>query len=43
MTKAYQRRKKGQLDEAVALTKEAQHLPTVDPHDPAYRRLHYVR
>jgi group II intron reverse transcriptase/maturase len=43
MTKAYKRRKKGKLDEAVALTKEAQHLPTVDPHDPAYRRLHDVR
>jgi hypothetical protein len=43
MTKAYKRRKQGKLEEAAALTKEAQRLPTVDPHDPAYRRLHYVR
>lgn len=43
MTQAYKRRKQGRLDEARALTKEAQHLPTVAPSDPAYRRLHYVR
>jgi group II intron reverse transcriptase/maturase len=43
MTKAYKRRKKGKPDEARALTKEAQQLPTADPYDPAYRRLHYVR
>jgi hypothetical protein len=43
MTKAYKRRKKGKLDEARALTKAAQQLPTVDPHDPASRRWHDVR
>jgi group II intron reverse transcriptase/maturase len=43
MTKAYKRRKKGKLQEAAAFTKEAQRLPTVDPYDPAYRRLHYIR
>jgi group II intron reverse transcriptase/maturase len=43
MTQAYKRRKQGRRDEASALTKEAQRLPTVDPHDPAYQRLHYVR
>jgi retron-type reverse transcriptase len=43
MTKAYKRRKKGKPDEARALTNEAQRLPTADPYDPAYRRLHYVR
>jgi group II intron reverse transcriptase/maturase len=43
MTQAYKRRKQGRLDEACALTKEAQQLPTVDPYDPAYRRLHYAR
>ena len=43
MTQAYKRRKHGRLDEADALTKEAQQLPTVDPYDPAYRRLHYLR
>src|SRR5881296_3716860 len=43
MTQAYKRRKQGRLDEADALTKEAQQLPTVDPYDPAYRRLHYLR
>jgi group II intron reverse transcriptase/maturase len=43
MTQAYKRRKQGRLDEAQALTKEAQQLPTVAPYDPAYRRLHYIR
>jgi group II intron reverse transcriptase/maturase len=43
MTQAYKRRKQGRLDEAEALTKEAQQLPTVDPYDSAYRRLHYLR
>ena len=43
MTKAYKRRKRGNLDEANALTKTAQQLPTSDPNDPTYRRLHYVR
>jgi hypothetical protein len=43
MTQAYKRRKQGRLAEAEALTKEAPQLPTVDPYDPAYRRLHYIR
>jgi group II intron reverse transcriptase/maturase len=43
MTQAYKRRKQGRLDEAEALTKEAQQLPTIDPYDLAYRRLHYIR
>jgi group II intron reverse transcriptase/maturase len=43
MTQAYKRRKQGRLDEAYALTKEAQQLPTMAPYDPAYRRLHYAR
>ena len=43
MTKADKRRKQGKRQEAAACTKEAQRLPTVDPYDPAYRRLHYIR
>ncbi len=43
MTQAYQWRQQGRLDEARARPQEAQQLPTVDPHDPAYRRLHSVR
>jgi group II intron reverse transcriptase/maturase len=43
MTKAYKQRKKGKRKEAAVLTKQAQHLPTVDPNDPNYRRLYYVR
>ena len=43
MTPADKRRKQGRLDEADALTNEAHQLPTVDPHDPAYRRLPYIR
>jgi group II intron reverse transcriptase/maturase len=43
MTKAYKRRKKGKREEAAMLTKQAQHLPTVDPNDPNYRRLYYIR
>jgi hypothetical protein len=43
MTKAYKRRKKGKRKEAITLTKQAQQLPTVDPNDPNYRRLYYIR
>jgi group II intron reverse transcriptase/maturase len=40
---AYELRKAGRYQEAAAVLKEAQHLPSIDPHDPGYRRLHYVR
>ncbi len=43
MSQAHKRRKKGKRDEAAGLTKRAQHLPTIDPNDPTYRRLHYIR
>jgi hypothetical protein len=43
MSQAHKKRKKGKPDEAAALTKQAQHLPTIDPNDPNYRRLHYIR
>jgi len=36
-------RRQGRHDEARALLKRAQRLPSHDTHDPAYRRLHYVR
>lgn len=43
MKKASKKRKKGALEEARKLTKQAQKLPTVDPNDPNYRRLYYIR
>jgi group II intron reverse transcriptase/maturase len=43
MKKAYLKRKKGERQEARKLTKQAQQLPTVDPYDPDYRRLFYIR
>lgn len=43
MKKASKRRKKGERKEARELTKQAQQLPTVDPNDPNYRRLYYIR
>ena len=43
MKKASKKRKKGELEEASKLTKQAQQLPTVDPNDPNYRRLYYIR
>ena len=36
-------RRKGQREEATALRKQIQKLPTRDPADPDYRRLRYVR
>ena len=43
MKKASKKRKKGELEEARKLTKQAQQLPTVDPNDPNYRRLYSIR
>src|SRR5215813_2412033 len=36
-------RKKGHLERAQALRREAQQHPSLDPNEPAYRRLTYVR
>ena len=36
-------RKKGNRERAPALRREAQHHPSLDPNDPEYRRLKYVR
>ena len=36
-------RRKGNTDKAMQLYKQAQQLPSVDPFDPDYRRLKYVR
>lgn len=36
-------RKRGRVEEAEALRKQAQQLPSIDPTDPSYRRLRYVR
>jgi group II intron reverse transcriptase/maturase len=33
----------GQVEQALALRKQAQLLPSIDPNDPTYRRLRYVR
>ena len=35
--------KTGRQEEAQALRKQAQQLPSIDPHDPDYRRLRYCR
>jgi retron-type reverse transcriptase len=35
--------KTGRQEEAQALRKQAQRLPSIDPHDPDYRRLRYCR
>jgi len=40
---AYKRRKEGRHEEAAALKKEYQRIPSVDPNDPDYRRLRYLR
>nr|WP_236038220.1 reverse transcriptase/maturase family protein [Ktedonobacter robiniae] len=40
---AVRRKKQGRLDEAKELRKLAQRLPSLDPSDPDFRRLHYVR
>lgn len=35
--------REGQHDKALALLRQMQQLPSLDPTDPGYRRLHYVR
>jgi hypothetical protein len=40
---SHYQRKKGNLELAEQLRRQAQHMPSVDPNDPAYRRLKYVR
>jgi len=41
--KAYQRKKKGQTEQARSLRKQAQRMPSLDVNDPDFRRLKYVR
>jgi len=41
--RAWKRKRKGDHDEAKALRKQAQHLPSKETHDPDFRRLRYVR
>jgi group II intron reverse transcriptase/maturase len=41
--KAQRRRKRGAHAEAAALIKQSRQLPSLDPHDPDYRRLRYLR
>ena len=43
LNRAYELRKKGQMEAAQRLKKQAQKLPSQNPHDPDYRRLRYVR
>jgi group II intron reverse transcriptase/maturase len=43
IAKSRRLRKKGQAAEADALRKQAQKMPSIDPTDPDYRRLRYVR
>jgi hypothetical protein len=43
MLQARRLRKRGRLEEARVLSKEARRLPSQDPNDPDYRRLHYLR
>lgn len=40
---SYYQRKKGNVELAEQLRRQAQHMPSVDPNDPDYRRLKYVR
>ncbi|SRR5579884_21116 len=42
-TRIGEARKKGEPQRAQALLRQAQRLPSKDPHDPGYRRLKYVR
>lgn len=42
-SKAVRWKKKGKRKEAQKLWTQIQHMPSVDPHDPNYRRLRYVR
>jgi group II intron reverse transcriptase/maturase len=41
--RAWKRERKGESEEAKALRKQAQHLPSKETHDPDFRRLRYVR
>src|SRR6266550_3465939 len=41
--KASYLRRKGRIEEAKELRNQFQRLPSFDPHDEGYRRLHYVR
>ena len=41
--RAHQLRKNGQMEAAQKLKQQAQKLPSVDTHDPNYRRLRYCR
>lgn len=43
IVKASEERKKGNVAQAEQLRKQAQKLPSIDPKDPKYRRLRYVR
>src|SRR6266568_2913092 len=43
MSRAHRRFKKGQVEAAQRLRKQAQQLPAYDTHDPDYRRLKYCR
>jgi len=43
LVKASKERKKGNMVQAEQLRKQAQTLPSIDPKDPEYRRLRYVR
>ncbi len=43
IVKASEERRKGNMVAAEQLRKQAQKLPSIDPKDPAYRRLRYVR
>jgi group II intron reverse transcriptase/maturase len=41
--RAWRRRKRGRIEESRAIRREAQKLPSIDPFDPDFRRLRYVR
>lgn len=41
--RAYYLHKKGRVKEAQAVKRQAQRMPSRDPHDPSFRRLRYVR
>jgi group II intron reverse transcriptase/maturase len=43
MSRAQRLVSKGEIAEAKELRRAAKHLPSIDPNDPAYRRLWYVR
>jgi group II intron reverse transcriptase/maturase len=43
IVQASKERKRGNMAQAEQLRKQAQKLPSIDPKDPAYRRLRYVR